>query len=327
VTRSNQRGGFSRRARGFSPFQMPGLHFPSIAVPGLLLLTGCGNETAPAPLENKILLAAAQGPDISQIDVMGEDGSGAVRLTSGPGLRGGPVVSPSGLLIAFARRDQAFDSHIFVMESDGSGVRQLTTGAAADEEPSWSPDGTQIVFERTGQSAPSDLYVINVDGSNLRQLTNTNQRFEDSPAWSPDGLKIAVAIYDFAVGDREIHVMNAGGGGDVRRTTLPGEDLGPAWSPDGTELLFSHEVEPNGFRHIYRMKEDGIGLTPVTAGEVRDTDPAWAPDGRRIVFGRSLALTQTSYSQVYTLDLNSGVLAQLTSAAFGAYTPSWTGLQ
>ena len=111
------------------------------------------------------------------------------------------------------------------MNADGTGMTQIAPGAV--REPAWSPDGSKIVFvhgSAIGDIRPG-IYVMNADGSGQTRL-------EDGPpgsygmAWSPDGAKIA-----FTAG-RDIHLINAGGGGLTQLTDDPHDKFFDAnWSP------------------------------------------------------------------------------------------------
>src|SRR4051794_32423146 len=90
----------------------------------IALLTACTDGGAPEasePLDNKLLFTLVASPDMAQIAVMNPDGSHQVRLTNGLGFRYGPVASPDGRKIVFARIvSDPSDSDIYLADADGS---------------------------------------------------------------------------------------------------------------------------------------------------------------------------------------------------------------
>jgi TolB protein len=90
--------------------------------------------------DNRILHARADG-----IFVMGLDGTGGVRLTTGTE-DCCPVASPDGRRIAFQRRINNELPQVWLIDIDGASARQMTTHGGTN--PSWSPDGTRIVYTR-----------------------------------------------------------------------------------------------------------------------------------------------------------------------------------
>ncbi len=83
-------------------------------------------------------------------------------------------------------------------------------------------------------------------------------------------------------GQKEIYVMNADGGNQIRLTNNPAEDTLPAWSPDGRQIVFVSDRDGNP--ELYVMDAAGGNQIRLTDNPSPDYDPAWSPDGRQIVF-------------------------------------------
>jgi TolB protein len=67
--------------------------------------------------------------------MMNGDGGSQVRLTTSPGVDGGPAWSPDGKQIAFAsnrNNSNPYNLGIWVMNIDGTGLKQLTTDPEYD---------------------------------------------------------------------------------------------------------------------------------------------------------------------------------------------------
>jgi Tol biopolymer transport system component len=97
------------------------------------------------------------GDDVSDIYVVGADGSNLTRVMEGAV---GPAWSPDGTKIAFSSTRDG-DSEIYVMAPDGSDVTQLTHNALHDSDPAWQP--VPVDDDQADQDPESpDCGVINV---------------------------------------------------------------------------------------------------------------------------------------------------------------------
>ncbi len=84
-----------------------------------------------------------------------------------------------------------------------------------------------------------------------------------------------IAFASDRAGNFDIYVMNPDGGGLVRLTNDPAEDVQPSWSPDGTKIAFVSSRDGN--KEIYIINADGSGLTRLTNNTAEDFAPAWSP--------------------------------------------------
>lgn len=106
---------------------------------GRRLLVGSAAEPAWSPDGSRIAYIAYASPssDAGQVAVIGVDGAGARRVTSGGAPETGPAWSPNGRMIAFARRTGS-SSVVVAIRPDGTGERTLIparSGGASD--PAW----------------------------------------------------------------------------------------------------------------------------------------------------------------------------------------------
>lgn len=101
-----------------------------------------------------------------------------------------PSFSPSGSLIAFARRYLDNDRftpgrQLWIMNADGSEARPITSEPNVNHSAlTWSPDGSAIVFMKYNMSdfaSPASIWIVNADGSNPRQLAPAGYL----PEWIP----------------------------------------------------------------------------------------------------------------------------------------------
>ncbi len=146
----------------------------------------------------------------SQIWIMDEDGTGAIRLTDPP--KAGewgeavlpfgdydPRISPDGEKIVFERMVDDSSPHgnydLFVIDSDGSNEKRLTDSGWTQGLAAWSPSGDRLVYSvaAVGDEGRYDIYMMNSDGSQIQDLTS--QHFPPGllahePVFSADGSKI-----------------------------------------------------------------------------------------------------------------------------------------
>ena len=79
-------------------------------------------------------------------------------------------------------------------------------------------------------------------------------------------------------------------------------------------------VEENGYAHLFAYIPGALTLTRLTSGEWSDIDPAMSPDGKRIAF----ASNRDGFWNLYTLDIQSGKVLQLTDDHNYNAAPTWS---
>jgi Tol biopolymer transport system component len=97
--------------------------------------------------------------------------------------------------------------------------------------------------------------------------------------------------------------------------------IGPV-SPDGRSVLLLAQ-KPDSSPNLYVMDLTDYSIrAPLTSFKWGVTDPVWSPDGHRVVFAASNE--SGSFSEVYTLELKTGKLSQLTRNQFTDNEPVFT---
>ncbi|MFB3814268.1 MAG: PDZ domain-containing protein, partial [Terriglobales bacterium] len=118
------------------------------------------------------------------------NGGVAHPLTTGPGYKTDPFISPDGKLIAFTEKyDGNFD--VYVMPAGGGPTRRLTFHPARDEAMGWTPDSQYILFRSMRNSSTrgtNRLFVVSVNGGLPRELPLPEA---EHGSFSPDGKHIA----------------------------------------------------------------------------------------------------------------------------------------
>ncbi len=79
-------------------------------------------------------------------------------------------------------------------------------------------------------------------------------------------------------------------------------------------------IEENGYAHLFATIPGKLVLTRLTSGQWSDIDPAMSPDGKRIAF----ASNRDGFWNLYTLDIQSGKVVQLTNDHNYNVAPTWS---
>jgi Tol biopolymer transport system component len=203
-----------------------------------------------------------------------------LKLTTFPGQKGAPALSPDGNFVAFASSgpDSTGSTDIWVEAVKGGALRRLTeTPQFRETAPAWSPDGTEIAFVRNGQG----VFILPQSGGPERKVSDTGNLV----GWMPDA--------------KSLLIRDNGGDGPYciyqvflntlarRRLTEPPVGVGDgrfSISPDGTNLAFIRFEHP-GVADIYVLPMEGgqpRRLTNWNDGEFAGI--TWMPNGRELLY-------------------------------------------
>ncbi|MFA6112240.1 MAG: hypothetical protein WDA75_26065, partial [Candidatus Latescibacterota bacterium] len=207
-----------------------------------------------------------------------------------------PPAFPLFRLAFLAASSSNFHLNIFIARTDGGPLLNLLPEKTDFGIPTWSPDGSQLAFVSNRDDAlraTYAIYAINADATGLRRLTQEGEPSGRGLYWSPDGAHIAFTVsggssFDPNGARSSLYVMDAGGG-NVRRLTHPqAQDGDVCWSPDGSRIAF--------VRSVVRWREQQSG-------------------------GYSI---DSSYSDIYTVDLSGSDSLRLTNAHGYYWRPTYS---
>ena len=139
-----------------------------------------------------------------------------------------------------------------------------------------------------------------------------------SPSISPDGKKIYFSasknvtrnIYEMSLETRAVTNLTANGQFDAF-------DTAPVISPDGKKLAY---IGRDGeFQHLFLLDLGTRQKRQLTFGRFNDNSPSWSEDGRVLVYVSDNE--EQRIWNIYTFELETGMVRQYTNFFGGAYTP------
>lgn len=230
---------------------------------------------------------------------------------------------------------------LFMADADGRNERPLLPAEGLDYNASLSRDGQWVVFtsERGGSA---DVYRVHLHGTGLERLTD-DPAYDDQAALSPDGSTLAF-VSTRRSGRPEIWLLDLATRRYRNLADRPG-NFRPSWSPDGEWIAFTSDRDtPPAIVEgrwefvqstaLYVIGTDGTGLRRLTPPGGFAGSPKWSPDGRRIAYYETTAKetwpmrarpTESSTSQIVSVDVVSGARTSLTSAPGIKLSPQWLG--
>lgn len=164
-----------------------------------------------------------------------------------------------------------------------------------------------------------DVFVMNVDGSNVVKVAGDPAGPEFDAAWSPDGEWVVYRDSTRGINeDDEIFVVRDDGSEGRNITNDPANDWGPDWSPDGSTIVFNSD-RGGGPLGGYLVDPDGSNVRALDV-EAWVEYPSFSPDGTQITF---MGHDGSNY-EIYTADLASGAVQQLTDSPGHDGWPAWS---
>ncbi|MEX0708822.1 MAG: S9 family peptidase [Woeseia sp.] len=197
---------------------------------------------------------------------------------------GSPVLSPDGRLAAYT-----FDDRIHVVPTRGGDARAVTASGASASEPAWSRDGDYLYF-LSDRSGSSQLWRLPVEAfGEAEQLTELERGISELE-FSPDQSKLLMVMDDDASGDdAEAEVDD-----DVEANA----DIATESDTDADNDNFEADAEtskPFVITRLHFKRDAGEGY-----------------------------LTEWPSDHLYTYDLDSETLTQLTDGRYSEGDAAWS---
>lgn len=253
------------------------------------------------------------------------------------------VVATCGLLPVFAEsrgvaRQAAGDFPVVITDPQNpiASIEILTDdGGRVD----WSAELNQLAFDRRGADGYYDVYTMQPDGSNVQCLTCSNsdlpKKNKGNPVWHPSGGYIVFqaekrfqifSSYWSEPGrgfNNDLWISTADGGQAVKLRTVKRRMgvLHPHFSRDGSKLFWSEKTGSDTW--ALKLADvigtgasaqlDNIATYTPGAGLFYESHDI-SEDGRTLLFSGNLDNQSMSGLDVYTLDIQSQTLTNLTAS-------------
>lgn len=208
---------------------------------------------------------------------------------------------------------QSGSADIYLMNADGSDIEQITSSEHNNSFP-FQIDKETIGFTRFYEDRTSSKFQVNVYSKEVLPLEETailsGAKWEEA---SPDDRKVAfVRSTDYS--DRELYIYDRETQSERKITSNKDSislaySINHSWSSDGSKLLFMSGPDwYNQYIRYYDLKNDSI--ITVTDRGYMNSGLLWLNDDKTLF--ANLKIRDKTYYELYTVDLNSGEVKQIT---------------
>lgn len=234
-----------------------------------------------------------------------------------------PAYSRDGTHIAF---DASWSGSRRIWISDGLGrnarpVSFDSSEAVSHIAPTWSPDGSKIAYQNLDWTT-FNIRAVDIETGRMWKLTDDTS-LNILPSWSPVSQSIYFSSYrGGGLNIWSILFDESGPEYPQQVTTGAGQDVHV--DVDTRERLSFTTLNLNS--DLWRLPVDAeTGAAtgepePLVASTREESRGAWSPDGSRISFNSD----RGGHMNIWTYDLRSGALKQITDGPGGDYQASWS---
>jgi dipeptidyl aminopeptidase/acylaminoacyl peptidase len=191
-----------------------------------------------------------------------------------------------------------------------------------DEDYVWSPDGKTVVYAAKKKygtayavSTNTDLYAYDLATGKTSNLTETNKGYDVNPSFNTAGQLAWLQMKrdGYEADKQDLVVMNMGNK-SVMNLTVQRDDIhveSYVWASDGKSLYFTAPI--NGTLQLFNVTYPGLTrmapvIRQITKGDF-DVTAVIGQNGNTLVVARN---DMNHASELYTVDINSGNMKQLT---------------
>ncbi|MFK0298960.1 prolyl oligopeptidase family serine peptidase [Brevundimonas sp. NPDC090276] len=223
-----------------------------------------------------------------------------------------PQISPDGTRIAYVRQTADIMTDrmrptIWLIDARTGQQTPLVATAGSHSQPRWSPDGTRVAYISTAEGGGAQLFVRWIGSGQSVRVTSLPST-PTGISWSPDGTKLAYSVLV---------------AGQAPKLGTPlAKPEGAQWAPP-IEVIDTVTYRADGqgylkpgYRQVFVAPADGGGARQLTQGDFNHGgDLSWSPDSTTLFLSANRGpdwQREAANSEVYALDVRSGVLTALT---------------
>jgi Tol biopolymer transport system component len=241
----------------------------------------------------------------------------------------GPALSPDGSRVVYLSERSLFSVDLFIADTKTGKVLGKLASTATDPHfdslqfiesaGTFSADGRLFVQSAIVKGHGALVLLDPQSGKRVREIPFKDLEEVQTPTVSPDGRSIAFAALRGGLLDLWLYDLDSGSRRQLTSDAFA--ELQPVFSPDGRRLAFvtdrfTTRLETLAFGP-YRLALLDLAtgsIEPLPAYEgAKHLNPQFSPDGRSLYFIADV----TGASNVHRLDLDSGLLYQVTDLRTG----------
>ncbi len=192
--------------------------------------------------------------------------------------------------------------------------------------PVLSPDGSTVAIVQADANGTPRIFLAPIDGGEATVLDVELDlgSIDNTPAWSPDGTQLAIAaphpadgrsaIWGITIATRLARVL----------VEHDARDSEPIWSPDGEWIGFLSRRFGRNAASVVRSDglSDAIQVSDAAPG-YDDHSLTWSRDSSKIAFARYHVDGDKQGDHIFTVDVRTGAVKQVTTRLCGRHSLSW----
>ncbi|CAN5652831.1 hypothetical protein BH10BAC5_BH10BAC5_03890 [soil metagenome] len=232
-----------------------------------------------------------------------------------------PHYSPDGKKIAYLSNQDYDYGTTALMLYDVSTKKSESLTLPVSTNFSWSPDGSKIIFAKRN-SPPNihgatifDLYTWDIASKKETRLSENRRAY--SPSYSRDGKLICYVVN--RDGTLNLQYADADGKNNEPLTAFNnGEQVfNPIFTPDGKNIIFDYSFEES--RKLARINIETGNIDYIIEETGLDyRTPFLNKEGTKLYYSSN----KTGIFNIYSMDLGSKEIRQITNVTGGAFMPS-----
>ncbi len=232
-----------------------------------------------------------------------------------------PQFSPDGKKIAYLS-NQDFDygtTGLFIYDIKKKKSEGITAPVSTNY--CWSPDGKRIIYAKRNSpptihhSTIYDLYEYDLKSKEEKRLTENMRAY--SPSYSPDGKMICFVVNKDGTLNLEIADANGTNYDPITAFNNGEQVYNPKFTPDGKKIVFDYAFEESRKLAEIDIETGKIEFIKDEKG-VDYRNPTFSKDGKKLFF----ASNKTGIFNIYSMNLESKDIKQITNVTGGAFMPS-----